>query len=70
MPCIFVNFIFSLLYAPSLCEDRLDVTVRKRVENALSFPAELDKTHLLQDPKLVGDRRLSHSEKTCNIAHT
>lgn len=53
-----------------LCEDRLDVTVRKRVENALSFPAELDKTHLLQDPKLVGDRRLSHSEKTCNIAHT
>ncbi len=53
-----------------LCEDRLDVTVRKRVENALSFPAELDKAHLLQDPKLVGDRRLSHSEKTCNIAHT
>ena len=54
----------------SLVHDRLNMIVRQRIEYRLSFPPVLHKLHLLEHPKLMGNRGLCHSENFRQITNT
>ena len=56
--------------AQSLIEYRINVIVREGIINDLSVSAIFDELRLLQDAQLVGNRRLVHIQKLCNITYT
>ena len=51
-----------------LGEDCFYVAVCQGIKNAPAIPAEFYQTHLLQDPELVGDRRLAHAKQDGDVA--
>ena len=54
----------------ALVDNPVNMVVCQRIEHRLSVPATLDKLRLLENPKLMRNRRLRHIKQLCNVADT
>lgn len=54
----------------ALVDNPVNMVVCQRIEHRLSVPAALDKLRLLENPKLMRNRRLRHIKQLCNVADT